>query len=777
MSRVACAPPARTAVQDGVAVIMPAYREAENLASTVEDFLVTLDTAGHDHRIVIVDDGSPDATGELMDELAARYPGRIIGVRHAVNRGYGAAVRTGIAAALERTNLRWLLLTDSDGQYKAADLLALLRIQREQRADGVIGYRVHRADSPARRLNGHLWTVVSRLLLGTRSRDVDCAYKLLDRRLLDDLRLMGEAAAIDPELLAKIQRRRARIVEHPVDHHPREHGRPTGASPWVIARSLVSILGVYRNLIAEGHRWRAARWLLRPRDPVLALVTLAAVLLSAGAFAHHLRHGTVLAYADSVSHLLITRRVVDGPTAGAAQLGGVWLPLSHLLSLPLAWNDVLFYSGFAGAAVSMLAYVVTVWYVYLIAARMAAGRAGGTGDRVAGAAAAGLFALNANVLYLQSTPMTELLLFACVAAAVHHLQAWCRTGRYEQLAMVSCATVLATLTRYEGWVLAAAVAAVVAYVSVRRWKNYARVEAHLVFFGVAAFSGVAGWVGWNYVIFGDPLYWYSGEYADPSLWALSGDRNIGAAGVATRTYAFAMVHDLGWITLAVAAVGLLVHGWRERARPVSVAPYILLVFVPFFVYALYSGQRPLHVPEIHGGSYNIRFALVMLLAASVFAGYLVSLAPRGTRPRTCLRTAVAAGVVATVLAVPGTATVAEPLNWNAERQGRAVRDGAAWLRRHYDGGTVLMENYGNEPVVFNARIPIGRIVYEGSFGLWRRALTDPAGSGIRWIYARTVPELPDETWRTLRGTPALTRHYTLVYRDDVQRVYRRTDPR
>ncbi|MBT2211466.1 glycosyltransferase family 2 protein [Actinomadura sp. NEAU-AAG7] len=767
--------PGARATREGVVVVMPAYREEENLAATVGDFLATLEAAGHEHRVVVVDDGSPDATGDILDGLVARHAGRVIGVHHGTNRGYGAAVRTGIAVALELTDLPLLLLTDSDGQFTAADLPALLRVRREERADAVTGFRRHRADSSARRASGRLWTILSRILLGTRSRDVDCAYKLLDRRVVEGLGLVGEAAAIDPEILAKIRRRGARVVEHPVDHRPRAHGRPTGASPWVIARSLLSLVHVYRILVRDGYTWRWARWVLNPRDRVLAGVTAAAVALSAAALAHHLRHGTVLAYNDAVSHLLIARRVVDSPTAGAAQLGGVWLPLPHLLALPFVWQDGLFHSGLGGTVVSMAGYTMTVRYVYLIAAGAAAAagpaRDRTTGrDRWAGLAAAGLFALNANVLYLQSTPMTELLLFACVAAAVHHLQAWCRTGRYSRLAAAAVATLLATLTRYEGWLLAAAVTLVVAYVAVRRWRSYARAEAHLVFFALAAFGGIAAWVVWGHVIFDDALCWYSGDYAKPSLWVMAGDANVGAPLTAARTYGLAVVHNLGYPTLLLAAAGLTAYVWRGRLRPAAVAPLVLLAFAPFFVYALDTGQRPLYVPEVQGGFYNVRFGLVMALAAAVFAGYLVSLAPnlRGGLPRA----AAAAGVVATALAVPGTATLAEPQRWQDGAHRRAVTGAASWLRAHYDGGTVLMENYGNEEIAFRARIPIGRVVYEGSFRLWERALADPAGSRVRWIYARTLPGSPDRTWRALRENPRLAGDYTLLYRDATQRVYR-----
>ena len=331
--------------------------------------------------------------------------------------------------------------------------------------------------------------------------------------------------------------------------------------------------------------------------------------------------GTVLAYLDAESHLLISRRIVASPTAGAAQLGGVWLPLPHVLSLPLIWHQVLYETGFAGSFVSMVSFVVAVVYVYRLAVAMA-------GTRFAGVAAAAVFALNVNVVYIQSTAMSESLLLACVAAAVFHLHRWCRSGRLSQLAFASLATLLATLTRYEGWVLCGVMALVVAYASTRRWRSYARTEASLIFFAIVAFSGILGWIAWNAIIFGDPMYWQSGEFAKPSLWVVDGEPAVGDLDVAARTYGIAMLGDIGLVTLVIAAAGLVLYLLRHRLRPEGVAPYTLLAFLPFFVYALYSGQRPMHVPQINGDLYNVRFGLIMLLATAVFAGYVVRFAPR-----------------------------------------------------------------------------------------------------------------------------------------------------
>ena len=231
----------------GITVVMPAFREEANLAGTVEDMVTTLESAGEPCRVIVVNDGSDDGTGEEAEQLAARYPGRVLTVHHPVNRGYGAAMRSGIAAALEHTDSAWIFLTDSDGQFRAAQIPWFLDVAAEDRADAVIGYRPHRADPAMRKVNAWLWNQASRVLLGVRARDVDCAYKLIDRRFLEGLELHGNAALISPELLMKISARGARIAQRPVDHFPRRHGEPSGAKPSVILRSVLGLFGLWRE--------------------------------------------------------------------------------------------------------------------------------------------------------------------------------------------------------------------------------------------------------------------------------------------------------------------------------------------------------------------------------------------------------------------------------------------------------------------------------------------------------------------------------------------------
>ena len=543
---------------DGVTVVLPAYREEANLTQTVEDMLSTLDAAGEPHQVVIVNDGSPDATGEVADTLAARYPERVIVVHHPVNRGYGAAVRTGIETALEQTDSRRLFLTDSDGQFSAAQLPDFLREAHTERADAVIGYRKKRADPLQRKINAMLWGWACKLLLRIRARDVDCAYKLVDRRVLDGASLRGEAGTISPEVLLRAKDRGARVLQRPVEHFPRKHGEQTGAKLSVIVASLGGLVQLWWEHTEAAWPGRAARRVRHPDDPVLAAVTLVAAAASIGACLYIAGTHAALAYPGAMSRLLIARRVLDSPTPGLSQLGGVWLPLPQLLALPTVWLNAWFYSGLAGTAVSMVSYVLATRYLYRAALGL-------TGNRVAGVVAGGVFAASPGVLYLQSTPLPDLLLIACLSAALYHLVRWTQTGAYRQLAATAAAMLLGSLTSYLAWVVNVAVIAVIAGVAWRRQPGDGlsarrhRAQADLVFYATLGCSGVAAWLIWNQAHVHNALYVDGGPLARPPLWG---------SGPEVAVLAVIPAALLAGYLATVAAD----RGWRRRhAAPMAVA--------------------------------------------------------------------------------------------------------------------------------------------------------------------------------------------------------------
>jgi glycosyltransferase involved in cell wall biosynthesis len=163
-------------------------------------------------------------------------------VTHSGQRGYGAAIRSGLAAARHDH----VLLTDGDRQFDPADLARLIAGLDE--ADVVVGYRRRRADPWGRRLGGVLWTWLVGATLGVWVRDVNCAFKLLPRRAIDGLSLVSDGAVISAELLARLTTGGWRIAEVPVSHLPRLAGRASGGSGRVILRAMGELVRLRRRL-------------------------------------------------------------------------------------------------------------------------------------------------------------------------------------------------------------------------------------------------------------------------------------------------------------------------------------------------------------------------------------------------------------------------------------------------------------------------------------------------------------------------------------------------
>ncbi|MEN3281710.1 MAG: hypothetical protein V7607_2850 [Solirubrobacteraceae bacterium] len=228
-------------VLPSLSIVLPCYDEEPNVAAAVAD----ADAAGlrfaAEHEVIVVDDGSRDRTRAIAESIAAVNP-RVRVVAHERNRGYGAAVRSGIVA----TRSEWVLLTDADLQFDLTELRLLLPLAADN--DLVAGYRIDRADPVARRLAAHAWNRLMRRTFRVGVRDVDCAFKLVRGSAVRALDLESDGAMISTELVARAQLGGWRIAEVGVHHHPRRAGEPTGGDLRVVARAFRERQALIRQL-------------------------------------------------------------------------------------------------------------------------------------------------------------------------------------------------------------------------------------------------------------------------------------------------------------------------------------------------------------------------------------------------------------------------------------------------------------------------------------------------------------------------------------------------
>ena len=216
-------------------VVLPAYNEDGAIGRTLDELVAAVKGCDIEFEVVVVNDGSTDQTADVLGVCSSRDP-RIRVVTHEVNRGYGAAVRSGF----RHSRGEWVLLMDSDGQFDPHDL-ALVWGQRDVDC-AVLGYRVNRADPINRLRNARLWNYGVRVLLGVHVRDLDCAFKLFPGDHLRSLPIRSDGAGISAELLWRWKRAGWRWVEVPVHHRPRVSGLQTGAGLSVVLRGISEVL-------------------------------------------------------------------------------------------------------------------------------------------------------------------------------------------------------------------------------------------------------------------------------------------------------------------------------------------------------------------------------------------------------------------------------------------------------------------------------------------------------------------------------------------------------
>ena len=213
-----------------ISIIIPLYNEEKsikNIINRIPNYFK--------HEIIIVDDGSSDATGQIADQIASQ-DNRVKVVHHQTNLGYGAALQSGFKAATKEL----VFYTDGDSQFDIGEMPALLPLMAKY--DIVSCYRLNRQDNLIRKINGWLWTKLVCLLFGMKIRDIDCAFKLFKKDIFDKIKLSSTGALIDAEILARAIRKGYTVTQKGVHHYPRTAGAQTGANLRVIFRAFKELL-------------------------------------------------------------------------------------------------------------------------------------------------------------------------------------------------------------------------------------------------------------------------------------------------------------------------------------------------------------------------------------------------------------------------------------------------------------------------------------------------------------------------------------------------------
>jgi glycosyltransferase involved in cell wall biosynthesis len=236
----------------GLSIFFPAYNDAGTIASLV---ILAVQVAGRltpDFEVIVVNDGSADATKEILDALARTYPNVRI-VHHPRNLGYGAALRTGFSTATKSL----IAYTDGDAQYDPAEF-ELLWNGLTPEADMVNGYKISRSDPLHRIIIGRLYHHIVSLMFGLTVRDVDCDFRLMRRSIFDRIQLRKTSGVICLEMMKKIEDAGFRIVEVPVHHYHRAFGKSQFFNFRRIVKTGIDVFRLWVKLVILRQHRRAS---------------------------------------------------------------------------------------------------------------------------------------------------------------------------------------------------------------------------------------------------------------------------------------------------------------------------------------------------------------------------------------------------------------------------------------------------------------------------------------------------------------------------------------
>ena len=457
-------------------------------------------------------------------------------------------------------------------------------------------------------------------------------------------------------------------------------------------------------------------------------VTAALTLLITAAASWISVHGFVLYYGDAQAHLNIARSILDSRTPGYDQLGTVWLPLLHVLCLPLVVNDAFWSTGLAGLIPVALCFIVAGLFVYL-AAKEAFYRS------LPAVVVLGCFALNPNVLYLSVIPMTETVFMAGVAVLLFALLRFRRTQSRSYLWRGVLASWWMSLTRYDGWFLIPFTALCFAYFAQRsRWLI-------LISFGLAASLAPAYWLAHNWYEAGNALDFYNGPY---SAGAIQGSKSYPGYHDWPAAFAYYMAAGLlcsGLPLMALGIAGVVCAIWKK-----AVIPIVFLLLTPlFYIWSIHSSKVPIFVPELWPhGYYNTRYGIALVAAAAFAAGAVVLALPWKWRN---FALAIPLLSLSPWLLHP---TRENWICWKESQVNSVARrawTGAAarFLVTNYHVGEGIIASFGDPTGIFGqSRIPLAEVLH--------------IGNGPEWLLTTSRPDLIHrELWAVAQEGDALSR--------------------
>ncbi|TCL82137.1 MULTISPECIES: hypothetical protein [unclassified Rathayibacter] len=496
--------------------------------------------------------------------------------------------------------------------------------------------------------------------------------------------------------------------------------------------------------------------------------------------------GINLAYADTQSHLAISRRIFDSKAPGFTQLGTVWLPVPSLILIPFVQSLWLWHTGWAAGLLGMICLAGTACGVYRISARV--------GHLRAGRLTAVLLVLaNPGVLYAFSTAMTEPVLIVTMVGCFSGLAHWVTSRRNlsagEMMVFSGLPAAAATLSRYEGWVLVFGGTFVVLIVAWRKKRSFFYAIKMASAFGILPLIAIVWWLVYNFAVYSNPLEFMNGQYSAANLQKAVADAGLlayqGNAGLTLWSYNWAVLETSGLLTVALGLAGALVLAWRRGISDDALVIWLMIVSYAFSLLSLYLGQTHMNNDQtLPTNWWNNRYALSVLPFLAVLGAVLVDALRRVPR--------IGAGALGLVLVLLGAQTawwvqdldrnavIAEATGYVSIKEASGATAAARFLSENYDGGGILIdESAAGNALLPEIGVPLAEYYNRSAGELFDEALAAPY-THAKWVFVTTAdaPELSetgvaDLVYDAITRDSSFDTRYRPVFAQGIYVIYER----
>ncbi len=520
------------------------------------------------------------------------------------------------------------------------------------------------------------------------------------------------------------------------------------------------ILSFFSNLISK-ISWEKATLIL-------------SIILSVSSTIFFYQTKDIIAYGDAESHLNIAKRVIHGLTPGAAQLGGVWLPLPHILMIPFVYFDFLWRTGLAGSIVSGVSYILSALLIFKLSKML-------TKNSFLAFVSSFIFMSNPNVLYMQSTPMTELVLIVFfVLNTYFFIKFLKKEGDIVSLMLAAFFGFCCTLSRYDGWFLVLTEAFVIVVYTFINKRPLKKLDGRLILYSTPAFYGILLWFIWNFLIFNDPFYFNKSEFSARSQQLAWMARNeLPAAGNFTLAFLYYLVTSAansGSLFFGLAILGLIYFLYDKEEKQRNLISLILAAPFVFYVMSLYMGQSVIFIPLLTPNTFewrlfNVRYGIMMLPVVALLIPFLFKEIVKKAKFLSLVIIFFLFSLQFFLFFRDKSPIITLTDGVVGLSSAKKV-DAQDWLKENYDHGLILIDDYARTMSIIRTNIKMENVIYVGTKPYWEESFKEPEKYAT-WI----IMQKGDQVWKNIlenKETEArLYKYFNKVYTSEEILIFRR----